>query len=647
MPPRFDSFPSSWSSELTADSSPPVGKRALTQRMARSTTPAPSIVSRPPGVPVQRQLDPAAAAIQRKQQDDDAAAAMGFLGGPAESIDDSIQAHAAAGIAGSGQALPHLDAIQASFGPHDVSGVRAHVGGAAAEASGAIGAHAYATGNDVAFASQPDLFLAAHEAAHVVQQRQGVSLKSAVGEAGDAYEQHADEVAAAVVRGESVAELLGPAATGGAAAVQLKKDKGDSKAAVKAARDRVTTAINKFRKNGNAYLGGFLKWQLHNEHAFIVRTNGNLEIDAPEGLLETFLADAWGNFWTDIPEDLTGLGGGIGGKLTNEAGEAAATAVVESAGADVAGAVLTTGAQKMAGRVLSLAGTSVMATATGAIVKGLFRVISDEAYRDERWGELSKGVESGATQMAVKGVDAVYSFVASGDLFTDELQAAEMEANGMTTVAELDAFAAAIGQWKTPAGKSPTTDKSLADKMVRAWVLENADTKKKGREEIDSEKWNKELANPEVSGGSIEKMLMLAAEDRYKDGQDKGKEVPQRASDQLWWYQVRRILNDAGCLGDQVFEALASGPSMTANNQVWEFPELPEPNSTSFARFAGKHGPTGGMYSASKFAGAEFNVKVTCKLEGTGLTRNVASMTFESYIKTQPPRVFDTFTYTP
>jgi hypothetical protein len=71
----------------------------------------------------------------------------------------------------------------------------------------------YTTGNHVAFREQPDLHTAAHEAAHVVQQRAGVQLKGGVGQAGDAYEQHADRVADAVVRGESVAPILGELAT--------------------------------------------------------------------------------------------------------------------------------------------------------------------------------------------------------------------------------------------------------------------------------------------------------------------------------------------------------------------------------------------------------------------------------------------------
>jgi Domain of unknown function (DUF4157) len=51
-----------------------------------------------------------------------------------------------------------------------------------------MGATAYATGDRIAFAGAPDLHTTAHEAAHVVQQRAGVSLPGGVGQAGDAYE---------------------------------------------------------------------------------------------------------------------------------------------------------------------------------------------------------------------------------------------------------------------------------------------------------------------------------------------------------------------------------------------------------------------------------------------------------------------------
>lgn len=140
----------------------------------------------------------ATAAVQRQAASDEGAAS-----------DDAVRASAAAGVAGGGEALPHGAAIQASFGPaHDLSRVRAHVGGDAEMAARSIGAEAYATGHDVAFASSPDLHTAAHEAAHVVQQQRGVQLKGGVGEAGDVHEQHADAVADRVVRGESAADLL-------------------------------------------------------------------------------------------------------------------------------------------------------------------------------------------------------------------------------------------------------------------------------------------------------------------------------------------------------------------------------------------------------------------------------------------------------
>ena len=136
---------------------------------------------------------------------------------------------AAQGIEGGGSRLPHLDRIQASFGGHDVSNVGAHVGGKAAQASAAIGAQAYASGNDVAFKSTPDLHTAAHEAAHVVQQRAGVSLQDGVGKAGDSYEKQADAVADRVVSGGSAAELLGGSATAGSSGTQRKEIDGPAK----------------------------------------------------------------------------------------------------------------------------------------------------------------------------------------------------------------------------------------------------------------------------------------------------------------------------------------------------------------------------------------------------------------------------------
>lgn len=122
---------------------------------------------------------------------------------------------ASAGISGTGGALPHLGTIQSLFGRHDVSGIKAHQDGAAAEACDAMGARAFATGSDVAFRGTPDLHTTAHEAAHVVQQKGGVQLAGGVGQSGDRYEQHADAVADSVVAGRSAEGLLDQMAGGG------------------------------------------------------------------------------------------------------------------------------------------------------------------------------------------------------------------------------------------------------------------------------------------------------------------------------------------------------------------------------------------------------------------------------------------------
>ncbi len=121
-----------------------------------------------------------------------------------------VREAAAEGVSGAGSPLPHAEKIQQSFGPdHDVSTIHAHAGGAASAACDTVGGEAFASGNNVAFRdSSPSLHTAAHEAAHVMQQRGGVQLKGGVGEAGDRHERHADAVADRVVRGESAADLL-------------------------------------------------------------------------------------------------------------------------------------------------------------------------------------------------------------------------------------------------------------------------------------------------------------------------------------------------------------------------------------------------------------------------------------------------------
>lgn len=135
-------------------------------------------------------------------------------GGAAFPDEAPIQYLAAQGTRGAAEPLPHLEQIQPLFGRHDVSSVRAHTDGAAATAARGMNAEAFATGDHVAFDGAPSLHTAAHEAAHVVQQRSGASIPGGVGREGDAYEAHADRVADTVAAGGSAVSLLGDASSG-------------------------------------------------------------------------------------------------------------------------------------------------------------------------------------------------------------------------------------------------------------------------------------------------------------------------------------------------------------------------------------------------------------------------------------------------
>ena len=145
---------------------------------------------------------------------------------------------AAQGLQGSDRPLTHLDTLQRAFGRHDIRGMREHTGPAAELALEALGAEGYTRGGRMAVAGSPDLYIQAHEAAHGVQQAalgDRMPLPDGIGVAGDQYEQQADAVAQAVLRGESAQPLLDQVAAGptqveaasvcAAAPVQMRRKK--------------------------------------------------------------------------------------------------------------------------------------------------------------------------------------------------------------------------------------------------------------------------------------------------------------------------------------------------------------------------------------------------------------------------------------
>lgn len=112
------------------------------------------------------------------------------------------------GLSGNVSRLPFLETIQRSFAPHDITAIRAYSDKPAKNANEEMGSLAYTMGTSIAFKQPPDLYTAAHEAAHVVQQQAGLQIPGGIGQTNDVHEQHANTVAEAVVKGQSASSLL-------------------------------------------------------------------------------------------------------------------------------------------------------------------------------------------------------------------------------------------------------------------------------------------------------------------------------------------------------------------------------------------------------------------------------------------------------
>ncbi|MBL8623388.1 MAG: DUF4157 domain-containing protein [Myxococcales bacterium] len=485
------------------------GKVALTQRFARGSA-APSTPA------VQRHVDPAVAAVQRAHLAHDLAAACGFVGGPAESIDASaaravqrhadahtglddgaVAAHAAQGVSGAGGVLPHLETIQRAFGPaHDLSGVRAHVGGAAADAAHAIGAHAYATGNDVAFAASPDLFLAAHEATHVVQQRQGVSLKGAVGQAGDTYEQHADAVAAAVVRGEDVGAMLGADGGGGGGASVQRAPKGAKGAPAPApaasppaadaaggdAMRMLTDAVAAWEKANISNAFAVLEHANANWKVVVENTGGKPPPITDDGFLRSFYDGVFGNFVTDLP-DVAAFG--FADAAADATSAAAATAAQKQFSKRIVGEVFREGLHE-AGAAASLIG-GVAGGAAGLLVASVMATVAEMVIDvvTDKAGRERADKEAAAAAAAARGSAALFANIAASVdacearslAIIDEGQAhlakaAGLDVAGKRAAAQYLVDSAAAVRAKAP----PIGDYTIATEVLRQWTRQHVGT---------------------------------------------------------------------------------------------------------------------------------------------------------------------------
>jgi hypothetical protein len=173
--------------------------------------------------------------------------------------EDNAHELVAQASASSGSALPDgvAQRFEASLGT-DLSSVRVHTGGASAAAADAVGAKAYALGNDIHFAdgqydtsSHEGQHLLAHEVAHTVQQRGGAPVRQnqlSVSAPGDAAEHEADRAADAMIDGDDANVTTGVEGT-----LQLRPSGPAAPADVHAtARAREISKLIPFGPAGNA-----------------------------------------------------------------------------------------------------------------------------------------------------------------------------------------------------------------------------------------------------------------------------------------------------------------------------------------------------------------------------------------------------------
>jgi hypothetical protein len=137
--------------------------------------------------------------------------------GPGEEAD-----LARAGFSATPAQIPHRGRMERAFG-QPLGDVKAHLGPEAGAASEAMGAEAYALGNEVAFRDRnPSPETVAHEVAHVVQQRRG----DGPGRTEGGLEIEAEAAAQRAVHGQAVPALGSDRAPGRPRKKALPKDFG-------------------------------------------------------------------------------------------------------------------------------------------------------------------------------------------------------------------------------------------------------------------------------------------------------------------------------------------------------------------------------------------------------------------------------------
>lgn len=142
--------------EFVLEKNQPAKRNSIDPARSRKMAPK-AITEEHPALRLQRTIgNQAVLRMLRSQEQDFCRAGIGARASRSEqqakrnvSQADHMREVATKGVAGPATSLPHLDAIQRSFGNHDVSGVEAHTGPQATDSNHALDAVGYTIGNHV------------------------------------------------------------------------------------------------------------------------------------------------------------------------------------------------------------------------------------------------------------------------------------------------------------------------------------------------------------------------------------------------------------------------------------------------------------------------------------------------------------------
>lgn len=393
------------------------------------------------------------------------------------------QQSAARGVLGAGSTLPHLAQIQASFGPqHDLSSVRAHIGGPAADASEELGAEGFATGSNVAFREQPSLHLAAHEAAHVVQQRAGVHLSGGVGQADDSYERHADAVADCVVQGKSAAELLanGPGRMGTqTSSVQLRDDEKNKKKwkgppVDEESREAARNALLTWTKAASGYVDANRAWLSANWIDYLGKTSPNIRLGWSDSLTASILTS-----------QAAGFLGGIAKEFVKKQSLAILGAIL---GSEV----------PIVGTIIGYVAGAVVETATSALIEWLTGKSDIDDARAEASSTTAAQIQEAVgrfDELAKQNLGAVSD--ASSTIM-------KVIADPQVTAEQMNGIIKCLTGETAKMHPPSRSDRSLFRRMLHDWVLEHAGDEEDANKHTSERQWENARTESFGTGDSLD-----------------------------------------------------------------------------------------------------------------------------------------------